>query len=271
MRIREKLFLLILCLAVLSVTSCEMFTHSMFKGAARDLSKTMEKVSTEDLIASGSDPNVVSNPESSKAAIEALGKRPEELENITVEQAENVLNLATSAVLPTSTLMNVLDQVLNTETGDDTNTEGSSETSNLLATTLLTAIQNAPEMDTTAVEIVLGKEEVLKEGDITTVTLATVSLAATAMKSADVESEEALQEAISSVTENIGKLTENSKDLSNTTAEEFIDEALKDTEFEDSDAMKTAMNALYYLMQRDDFANLLGDTSNEESEDQSNV
>ena len=126
-------------------------------------------------------------------------------------------------------------------------------------------------MDTTAVEIVLGKEEVLKEGDITTVTLATVSLAATAMKSADVESEEALQEAISSVTENIGKLTENSKDLSNTTAEEFIDEALKDTEFEDSDAMKTAMNALYYLMQRDDFANLLGDTSNEESEDQSNV
>ena len=271
MRIREKLFLLILCLAVLSVTSCEMFTHSMFKGAARDLSETMDKVSTDDLISSGADPNVVSNPEAAKAAVEALSKRPEELENITVEQAENVLNLATSAVLPTSTLMEVLDQVLNQETDDDTNTEGSSEVSNLLATTLLSTIQNAPEMDTKAVEIVLEKEEVLKEGDLTTVALATISLTATAMKSENVESEEALQESISSVTENIGKLTENSEDLSSTTPEDFIEEALKGTEFEDNDAMKTAMNALYYLMQRDDFANLLGDTSNEENEDQSNV
>ena len=267
MRIREKILLLILCLAVLSVTSCEMFTHSLFKGAARDLSKTMEKVSTEDLISSGADPNVISNPESSKAAVEALGKRPEELENISVDQAENILNLGTAAILPTSTLMDVVGQMLSPENGE-TSGEESSETSDLITTVLLSTVQNAPEMDTTAIEIVLGKEEVLEKGDITTVTLATVSLAASAMKSENIETEEALQEAVSCISENIGKLTENSEDLSKTDVDVFIEEALKGTEFEDNDAMKTAMNAFYYLMQREDFSTLLGGSSNEGSEEQ---
>ena len=133
MRIREKLFLLILCLAVLFVSSCEMFTHSMFKGAARDLSETMKNVSTSDLISSGSDSGVISNPGAAKAALEELGARKDELENISVEQAEEVLNLGTAAILPTEKLMDAVDKLMNPSTDTGTGSPVIGEVSNRLS------------------------------------------------------------------------------------------------------------------------------------------
>ena len=256
MRINEKLFLLVLCLAILFVTSCDMFTNSMFKGAARDLSKIMEKASTDNLISSGSDPNVIGNPESAKAALEELSKRTDQLENIPVEQAENVLNLANSAILPTSKVMDVVDQILNNESGESTD----------FVTTLLETLQDIPKIDTKAVETILskpveGENEVLNNGDLTTVALATVSLAASALANEEFTPED-YNTAVSKITEKINA-------GENLNADEILEEINIQNE-DNKSAMKTAIEALCTIMDREDFKNLIPSNGDSNSDGSSN-
>lgn len=282
---------LCLILAVFSATSCDMFTSSLFKNQARDLSSTMKNVSTENLIDSGSNPDVVGNPESAKAALEALGER-EDLENISPEQATNVCNLASSAILPISNLMGIVDQLMNQTTppdqdeedfeenvpSDPENGETTENDSQQMLNMFTEILDTVPVVDTTAIETVLNNENLVKEADITSVTMATISLMATAIKEEvsknEAPIEETTQELLNQISENMEKLqndeTFSPENLSNATAEEkkeLISTILKDSPLEDNTAIQTAVFSFLTLSGREDFdviGNLLGFGSEEE-------
>ena len=276
MRTRKIITTLLLCLAVLVITSCDnMFTTSLFKGAARDLTETMEKVSTDDLINSGTNPDVIGNQESAKAAVEALAKK--DLSEITVEQSENVLKLGTAAILPTSTLMDAITSIMdalpedgeNGATGDDVESEEDDETE-IITNVITSMIASIPKMDNTAITTVLQNQEVLETGDITTVTLATLSLTASALANEEITDSEKIDTEIGKIGENVKDMDE--EDIENIKPEVFVETALKGTSFEESDAMKTAIKSFYYIMQRDDFSSLMGgDSENEDSPSEENT
>lgn len=263
MRTRKIITTLLLCLAVLVITSCDnMFTTSLFKGFARDLTETMKNVSTDDLINSGTNPDVIGNQESAKAAIEALAEK--DLSNITVEQGENVLKLGTAAILPTSTLMDAITSIMNAvpEDGENGATESEEDDETEIITNVITSmIASVPEMDNTAITTVLQNQEVLETGDITTVTLATLSLTASALANEGITDSEKVDTEMGKIGENVEDMGE---DIDSIDPEVFVENALKGTSFEESDAMKTAIKSFYYLMQRDDFGSLMGDDSEPE-------
>lgn len=275
MRTRKIITTLLLCLAVLVITSCDnVFTTSLFKGFARDLTETMKNVSTDDLINSGTNPDVIGNQESAKAAIEALAEK--DLSNITVEQGENVLKLGTAAILPTSTLMDAITSIMNAvpedgengATGDDVESEEDDETE-IIANVITSMIASVPQMDNTAIITVLQNQEVLETGDITTVTLATLSLTASALANEGITDSEKIDTEMGKIGENVEDMGE---DIDSIDPEVFVENALKGTSFEESDAMKTAIKSFYYLMQRDDFDSLMGDDSeNEDSSSDENT
>lgn len=276
MRTRKIITTLLLCLAVLVITSCDnMFTTSLFKGFARDLTETMEKVSTDDLINSGTNPDVIGNQESAKAAVEALAKK--DLSNITVEQSENVLKLGTAAILPTSTLMDAITSIMdalpedgeNGATGDDVESEEDDETE-IITNVITSMIASIPKMDNTAITTVLQNEKVLETGDITTVTLATLSLTASALANEGITDSEKIDTEIGKIGENVKDMDE--EDLDNIDPKDFVETALKGTSFEKSDAMKTAIKSFYHILQRDDFSSLMGDDSeNQDSSSEENT
>jgi len=271
MRTRKIITTLLLCLAVLVITSCDnMFTTSLFKGFARDLTETMKDVSRDDLINSGTNPDVIGNQESAKAAIEALAEK--DLSNITVEQGENVLKLGTAAILPTSTLMDAITTIMNAVPEDDENgaTESEEDDETEIITNVITSmIASVPEMDNTAITTVLQNQEVLETGDITTVTLATLSLTASALANEGITDSEKIDTEMGKIGENVEDMGE---DIDSIDPEVFVETALKGTSFEESDAMKTAIKSFYYLMQRDDFDSLMGDDSeNEDSSSEENT
>lgn len=271
MRTRKIITTLLLCLAVLVITSCDnMFTTSLFKGFARDLTETMKDVSRDDLINSGTNPDVIGNQESAKAAIEALAEK--DLSDITVEQGENVLKLGTAAILPTSTLMDAITTIMNAVPEDDENgaTESEEDDETEIITNVITSmIASVPEMDNTAITTVLQNQEVLETGDITTVTLATLSLTASALANEGITDSEKIDTEMGKIGENVEDMGE---DVDSIDPEVFVETALKGTSFEESDAMKTAIKSFYYLMQRDDFGSLMGDDSeNEDSSSEENT
>lgn len=271
MRTRKIITTLLLCLAVLVITSCDnMFTTSLFKGFARDLTETMKDVSRDDLINSGTNPDVIGNQESAKAAIEALAEK--DLSDITVEQGENVLKLGTAAILPTSTLMDAITSIMNAVPEDDENgaTESEEDDETEIITNVITSmIASVPEMNNTAITTVLQNQEVLETGDITTVTLATLSLTASALANEGITDSEKIDTEIGKIGENVEDMGE---DIDSIDPEVFVETALKGTSFEESDAMKTAIKSFYYLMQRDDFGSLMGDDSeNEDSSSEENT
>ena len=88
---------ILICLTILFTVSCDMFTNSLLKGAARDMSEMMKNASTSELLAAGADPDVIGDPAAAQAAMEALAEK--DLSNISAEEASNVCSLASSAIL----------------------------------------------------------------------------------------------------------------------------------------------------------------------------
>ena len=72
------------------------------------------------------------------------------------------------------------------------------------------------------------------------------------------------------ISENVGDMDE--EDIDNIDPKVFVETALKGTSFEESDAMKTAIESFYYILQRDDFSSLMGDDSeNQDSSSEENT
>ena len=90
-KISKYSFLFLLLLAVLLVSSCDFFTSSVLSFAARDTAETVKSTPTNALVSAGSNPSVVGDQNMAQTYLEELGNRPEDLENLKTEEAENVL------------------------------------------------------------------------------------------------------------------------------------------------------------------------------------
>ena len=247
-----------LCFVLLFVTSCELFTTSMLPFAQRDLKDSMTKMSTESLVAAGKDPTVVGDQNSAIAALEVLGERTEDLEKLTPQEATDVMNLATAAIFPVSTFGDILNSFANTEGEENSGeSEGSGEgenqeenESNEIISSILNSI---PEVNTTALETILGNEKNVKEADITSTAMATISLMGSALKNDEsIADEEAMNETFQNISEKLG-----SEDIKNleTTADK-VNYVLSETSSQDNEALKTAITAAIILSEREDLGDL---------------
>lgn len=247
-----------LCLVFLFVTSCELFTTSMLTFTKRDLKDSMNKMPTESLVASGKDPTVVGNQDSAIAALEVLGDRTDELEKLSPEDATNVMNLATAAILPISTFGDILASFMPSE--DDENsgeTEGSGEGENQEeneGNKIISSILNSiPQVDTTALETILGNETNVKEADITSTAMATISLMGSALKNDEnITNPEAMNETFLMISAKLG-----SEEIKNqATTEDKVNYVLSETSSNDNEALKTAITAALILSEREDLGDL---------------
>ena len=248
---------ILICLTILFTVSCDMFTNSLLKGAARDMSETMKNASESELLAAGANPDVIGDPAAAQAAMDALADK--DLSEITPEEASNVCSLASSAILPVSNLMEALDKILDSEKNDDNensdNPDGSqTEKESNDATQIIAEILNSiPDVNTTALEQVLGNENLVKEAEIGDVAMATVSLMASSLSKKDLEAEEQ-QDTLDKISENLGKIS--SEEVKDGITDTAIDKVLEGTAFEDDSAMKTAVKAALTLKDRDDISSL---------------
>lgn len=271
---------ILICLTILFTVSCDMFTNSLLKGAARDMSETMKNASTSELIASGANPDVIGDPAAAQAAMDALADK--DLSEITPEEASNVCSLASSAILPVSNLMEALDKIIDSEKDDDNessdNSDGSQteKESNDATQIIAEILDSIPDVNTTALEQVLGNETLVKEAEIGDVAMATVSLMASSLSKKDLEAEEQ-QAILEQISKNLSNIS--SEEIKDGVTDETIDKVLAGTAFEDDSAMKTAVKAALTLKDRDDISSLsiggfnLGEligVKDEENEDSSN-
>ena len=248
---------ILICLTILFTVSCDMFTNSLLKGAARDMSETMKNASESELLAAGANPDVIGDPAAAQAAMDALADK--DLSNISAEEASNVCSLASSAILPVSNLMEALDKILDSEKNDDNessdNPDGSQteKESNDATQIIAEILDSIPPVNTTALEKVLGNETLVKEAEIGDVAMATVSLIASSLSKKNLEAEEQ-QDTLEKISENLGKIS--SEDVKDGITDDTIDDVLEGTAFEDDSAMKTAVKAALTLKDRDDISSL---------------
>ena len=231
-----KIVTIILCFALLIVTSCEnMFTTSIFKSAARDPETTVKKSSTEELVNSGSNPEVVNNPEIAQAALEELAGR--ELGKITAEDANNILDLTTSAILPISSIADALEQIQN-----QNNSEEKVELFDKL-------VESIPQVNTAAVEKILSDPELVNNADISSVVMGTISVMSSTIANTEITQTptEILSEIVNNVKNDI------SDDMS---TEEKISTVLQGTDFENNSAMVAVVNSILIIKDREDVKNL---------------
>lgn len=249
---------ILICLTILFTVSCDMFTNSLLKGAARDMSDIMKNASTSELLAAGADPDVIGDPAAAQAAMEALAEK--DLSNISAEEASNVCSLASSAILPVSTLMDAIDKIKdstkddNSEDDNSENTDGSqTEEVNESVKVVSEILSSIPAVDTTAIEQVLGNDELVKEAEIGSVAMATVSLMASSLSKADL-SPERQQEQLDIISKKISEIKP--EDIKDGVTTDVIDKVLEGTAFENDTAMKTAVKAALTLKNRDDISSL---------------
>lgn len=248
---------ILICLTILFTVSCDMFTNSLLKDAARPMSETMKNASTSELIASGTNPDVIGDPAAAQAAMDALADK--DLSNINEKEASNVCSLASSAILPVSNLMEALDKILDSEKNDDNessdNPDGSQteKESNDATQIIAEILDSIPDVNTAALEQVLGNENLVKKAEIGDVAMATVSLMASSLSKKDLEAEEQ-QDTLDKISENLGKIS--SEEVKDGITDDTIDDVLKGTVFEDDSAMKTAVKAALTLKDRDDISSL---------------
>lgn len=244
---------ILICLTILFTLSCDMFTNSLLKGAARDMSEMMKNASTSELLAAGADPDVIGDPAAAQAAMEALAEK--DLSNISAEDASNVCSLASSAILPVSNLMEAIDKIKDSTKDDNSeNTDGSqTEEVNESVKVVSEILSSIPAVDTTAIEQVLGNDELVKEAEIGSVAMATVSLMASSLSKADLSPEEQ-QEQLDIISKQISEIKP--EDIKDGVTTDVIDKVLEGTAFEDDTAMKTAVKAALTLKNRDDISSL---------------
>lgn len=165
---KNKIITLVITLAlcILFVSCDSFFTTSWGSWAKRDLKDTYSKQSIEDLVDLIDDPSVANDKESSKALLEELGDR--DLSGLSTKDAEKVLNLVTSTTISMDTMTGALETA-------------KSNGNNVDVANLLNSIE---KVDTSAAVGLLNDTEVQANGDVTTIVLASVSVAAQAVKSA---------------------------------------------------------------------------------------
>jgi len=195
---------------IICITGCSFFSTSWGSGLKRDNAKKLAQLTVKDLALLLTDPDYTSDPESIAALLEALGgKTPEEIQGLSVEDKQAILELTISAGVPISSLAGIMEQAASGDPG--------SALSELLSSTDVINVD--------AAAAVLTDPEMLETADPTVITAAalTVLVQVAAAETEDAEDQDA------AVTELVNNITGTIADSpAGSTAEEVVDQLIAD-------------------------------------------
>ena len=162
---RQSVLLCLLFLAAV-LASCEAFSKPLYT-VSRDISGQLGSLSTQDL-AENID-RLATDPQKTATLLNELaGRDQDEISSLSAKDKEKILGAGVSAILPTSQLGAVVDEL--------TSGGGSFED-------VLDALcSGSPDVDTRALETILRDSATLETADATTLTLAAASLVVSAIK-----------------------------------------------------------------------------------------
>ncbi|MBP7479606.1 MAG: hypothetical protein KA785_04095, partial [Spirochaetaceae bacterium] len=104
---------------IIVITACNFFTTSWGSGLKRDNADKLAQLTADDLALLLTDPDYTSDPESIAALLEALGgKTPEEIQGLSVEDKQAILELTISAGVPISSLAGIMEQATSGDPGN---------------------------------------------------------------------------------------------------------------------------------------------------------
>ena len=156
--------LVLVCLMI----SCEFFSKPLYS-FSRDISGVIGSMSTDDLARNvdkmSSDPKIVAD-----VLNELAGRNQDEIEDLSKDDKEKLLNAGVSAILPVSQLGDVVEQLTNGDKSMD------------FATIMDSLSQGAPAINTKALETVLQDKEILKTTDASTLAFSAASLIVNTVK-----------------------------------------------------------------------------------------
>lgn len=195
---------------IIVITACNFFTTSWGSGLKRDNADKLAQLTADDLAVLLTDPDYTSDPESIAALLDALGgKTPEEIQGLSVEDKQAILELTISAGVPISSLAGIMEQATLGDPG--------SALSELLSSTDVINVD--------AAAAVLTDPEMLETADTTVLTAAalTVLVQVVAAETGDAEDQDA------AVTELVNNITGTIADSpAGSTAEEVVDQLIAD-------------------------------------------
>lgn len=216
---------------IIVITACNFFTTSWGAGLKRDNVAGLSKLSVDDLALLLSDPEYLSDPESSGDLLGALGtKTTEEIQGLSQKDKESILDHTVAAGVPISVIAQIIEQ------GEDVD----------LGSALSQLVSNSGDIDVTAAAAVLTDTETLKEADPTVIAAAalTIFIQVAADETEGSENpEQAANEFLDMITETITDSTPESS------AEDIVDQMIHDGSIseeskEDMIAIITAMQVL---------------------------
>jgi len=216
---------------IILITACNFFTTTWGSGLNRDNAEKLAQLTTDDLALLLTDPDYTSDPESIVALLDALGgKTPEEIQDLSVEDKQAILELTISAGVPISSLAGIMEQATSGDPG--------SALSELLSTTDVINVD--------AAAAVLTDPEMLETADPTVITAAAVTVLVQVV-AAETEEAEDQDAAVTVLVNNITDSITNSPPGS--TAEDIVDQMIADGSIsegsrEEMIAITTAMQVL---------------------------
>lgn len=190
---------------------CDFFTASWGVSLKRDQTTLLKGLSTKDLADLLSDPSFISDPISSSSLLAALGSKPAaEIQALTPEDKESILELTVNAGVPIETITSIID-------GSGTEADPGSIIAQL--------IPNLPVIDTAAAVAVLTDPETLEGADATMIAAAAVSvlLQVTASETTGEENQgEAAEQLLNNLMESIEESPED------TSPEDLVEQMITD-------------------------------------------
>lgn len=157
-------FLLLACMFM----SCEMFSRPIYS-FSRDISGYVSSLSTTDLV--GNIDKLAADPDKTADVLNELaGRDQEEIKGLSQGEKEKLLEAGVGAILPTSKLGETVDVLTKGEDKTDVNK------------IMETLTSGSPDVNTKALETVLGDEDMLNNADATTLTLGAASLITNTIK-----------------------------------------------------------------------------------------
>ncbi|MBO7163897.1 MAG: hypothetical protein J6V63_05650 [Spirochaetaceae bacterium] len=156
--------LVLVCLMM----SCEFFSKPLYR-FSRDISGVIGSMSTDDLAGNvdkmSSDPKIVAD-----VLNELAGRNQDEINDLSKDDKEKLLNAGVSAILPVSQLGDMVEQLTKGDESMD------------FATIMDSLTQGAPAINTKALETILEDENILKTTDASTLAFSAASLIVNTVK-----------------------------------------------------------------------------------------
>lgn len=195
---------------IICITGCSFFSTSWGAGLKRENAEELSALSMDDLAVLLSDPDYLSDPAAIESLLEALGsKTPEEIQNLSPEEKQAILDLTISVGVPISSLGGIIDQAASGDAGS----------------ALAQLVASTDVIDTDAAAAVLTDPETLQTADTTVIAAATMTVLVQ-VAAAETDDSENQDEAVDELVNNITQSIADSP--SGSTPEQVVDSMIAD-------------------------------------------